>query len=126
VLDRMVRAPLARAELFGATSGGVRIDDPACDLAVAAALASAASGVPPPPASAFVGEIGLTGRVHAGSGMGGRLAAARAAGLTTVFSAGEAGPTLHGLQVVAVGHVADALDWAGFGGRSRAKRNLVA
>jgi DNA repair protein RadA/Sms len=126
VLDRAVRAPLARAELFGATSGGVRIDDPACDLALAAALASAASGVPPPPRSAFVGEVGLTGRVNTGSGMGGRLAAAKAAGLTTVFCAGEPGPMLDGLKAVTVGHVADALEWAGFGVRSRAKRDRVA
>jgi len=125
VLDRIVRTPLARAELFGATSGGVRIDDPACDLAVAAALASAASGVPPPPRSAFVGEVGLTGRVHTGSGIGGRLAAAKAAGLTTVFCGGE-GPMLDGLQAVTVGHIADALEWAGFGVRSRAKRDRVA
>jgi DNA repair protein RadA/Sms len=126
VLDRAVRAPLARAELFGATSGGVRIDDPACDLALAAALASAASGVPPPPRSAFVGEVGLTGRVNTGSGMGGRLAAAKAAGLTTVFCAGEPRPMLDGLKAVTVGHVADALEWAGFGVRSRAKRDRVA
>jgi hypothetical protein len=84
------------------------------------------AGVPPPSRSAFVGEIGLTGRVHAGSGMGGRLAAARTAGLTTVFCAGEPGSTLDGLQMVTVGHVADALVWAGFGGRSRAKRDRVA
>jgi DNA repair protein RadA/Sms len=126
VLDRAVRAPLAKAELFGATSGGVKIDDPACDLAVAAALVSAASGVPPPPRSAFVGEIGLTGRVRPGSGMGGRLAAAKAAGLTTVFCAGEPSPMLEGLQAVKVEHVADALEWAGFGVRSRAKRDRVA
>ena len=37
------------AELFGASSGGVKMDDPACDLAVAAALASAATGALPPP-----------------------------------------------------------------------------
>jgi hypothetical protein len=54
------------------------------------------------------------------------LAAARTAGLTTVFCAGEPGSTLDGLQVVTVGHVADALVWAGFGGRSRAKRDRVA
>jgi DNA repair protein RadA/Sms len=126
VLDRAVRAPLAKAELFGATSGGVKIDDPACDLAVAAALASAASGVPPPPRSAFVGEIGLTGRVRPGSGLGGRLAAAKAAGLTTVFFGGEPSPMLEGMQAVRVGHVAEALEWAGFGVRSRAKRDRVA
>jgi len=126
VLDRAARVPLARAELFGAASGGVRIDDPACDLAVAASLASAASGIPPPPGSAFVGEIGLTGRVHPGTAMAGRLAAARAAGLTTVFCAGEPGPMPDGLRAVRVGHVADALEWAAFAAGSRAKKDRVA
>jgi DNA repair protein RadA/Sms len=126
VLDRAARVPLARAELFGAASGGVRIDDPACDLAVAASLASAASGVSPPPGSAFVGEIGLTGRVRPGSGMAGRLAAAQAAGLTTVFCAGAPGSTPDGLRAVRVGHVAEALEWASFGSGSRANRDRVA
>ena len=49
VLDRAGGSPLGRAELFGASSGGMRVDDPACDLAVAAALASAAPGCRPPP-----------------------------------------------------------------------------
>ena len=66
-------------------SRGARLDDPACDLAVAAAVASAAAGVPAPPASAFVGEIGLTGVVRAAPGMAARISAARAAGLRTVF-----------------------------------------
>ena len=51
--------PLGRAELFGASSGGVRLDDPACDLAVAAALASAATGIAPP------GGVGVRGRGRA-------------------------------------------------------------
>src|SRR5439155_12223967 len=42
VLDRAAGIPLVRAELYGAAAGGLRIDDPASDLAVAAALASAA------------------------------------------------------------------------------------
>lgn len=102
VLDRMVSAPLARAELFGATSGGVGIDDPSCDLAVAAALASAASGVPPPFRSAFVGEVGLTGRVHAGSGKGpiGRGQGGRA---DHCVLCGRPGSHADGLQVVTVG-----------------------
>jgi hypothetical protein len=58
--------------------------------------------------------------------MGGRLAAAKAAGLTTVFWAGEPNPMLDGLQAVTVGHVADAVEWAGFGARSRVKRDRVA
>jgi len=76
---------LGRSDVFGAVAGGARLDDPACDLAVAAAVASAVSGVPAPSASAFVGEIGLTGVVRAAPGMAARFSAARAAGLRTVF-----------------------------------------
>ncbi|HEY3213859.1 MAG TPA: ATPase domain-containing protein, partial [Actinomycetota bacterium] len=59
---------LGRSDVFGAVAGGARLDDPACDLAVAAAVASAAAGVPAPTASAFVGEIGLTGVVRPAPG----------------------------------------------------------
>ncbi|MGZ5291450.1 MAG: AAA family ATPase [Actinomycetota bacterium] len=103
--------PVGRADLFGASSGGVRIDDPACDLAVAAALASAASGAPPPPASAFVGEVSLTGLVRGGGAMGQRLAAARAAGIRTVFAPAGAQPN-GDLRIVPVRRVKDALTWA--------------
>ena len=78
VLDRGAGIPLGRSELFGASSGGVRLDDPACDLAVAAALASAATGVAPPAGSAFVGEVALTGSrqvgtVHGPARLGGQV-----------------------------------------------------
>jgi len=110
VLDRLAGVPLARAELYGAVSGGIRIDDPSCDLAVAAALASAATGVAPPRSCAFVGEIGLTGLVRPAPSMGQRLAAARAAGVTAVFA--PAGGSEGGVRVVPVRRVTDALDWA--------------
>jgi DNA repair protein RadA/Sms len=114
VLDRAGGIPLGRAELFGASAGGVRVDDPACDLAVAAALASAATGAVPPPGSAFVGEVALTGLVRPASAMSQRLAAARAAGVTTVFGPAPAagqGPD-HALRLVPVRHLRDALGWA--------------
>ena len=44
------------------------VDDPASDLAVAAALASAATGAMPPAGAAFVGEISLTGSLRSGAG----------------------------------------------------------
>ena len=113
--------PLARAELYGAASGGVRIDDPACDLAVAAALASAASGVPPPRGSAFVGEIGLTGRLRAAHGVGQRLAAARSAGIRTVFVPSDEA-SVEGTRIVQVRHVTEALGWAGPRGRAAEKQ----
>jgi DNA repair protein RadA/Sms len=117
VLDR-AGISLGRSDLFGASLGGVRVDDPACDLAIAAALASASSGVPPPPGSAFVGEVGLTGRVRPAPGMAQRLSAARAAGISTVFAPGEGG-TASGLHVVPVRRVRDVLTWASSTARDR-------
>jgi DNA repair protein RadA/Sms len=112
VLDRGAGIPLARAELFGASSGGIRVDDPACDLAIAAALASAATGVAPPAGSAFVGEVALTGAIRAAPSMIQRLSAARAAGCSSVYAA-EGGPSdLEGIRVIAVRHIGEALSWA--------------
>jgi len=102
---------LGRADVFGATAGGVRLDDPAADLATAAAIASAASGVPAPQATAFVGEIGLTGTVRPAPGMTARLSAAGAAGLRTAFVP-EAVPTRGDVRQVPVRHVLEALAWA--------------
>ena len=111
VLDRALGLPLGRAELFGAASGGVRIDDPACDLAIAAALASAATGVAPPPATAFVGEISLTGQVRPAPAMAPRLAAAVAAGVETVVGP-PTGARPEGVRLVETGSVAEAVAWA--------------
>jgi DNA repair protein RadA/Sms len=102
---------LGRADVFGAVAGGARLDDPACDLAVAAAVASAAAGVPAPSSSGFVGEIGLTGVVRPAPGMAARLSAARAAGLRTVFVP-EGTEGVDGLRPVPVRHVMQALTWA--------------
>jgi DNA repair protein RadA/Sms len=102
---------LGRAELFGASSGGMRVDDPAADLAVAAALASAVSGVPTPEGAAFVGEVSLTGLVRPASAMPQRLAAAEAAGCGLVFAAPGQERQPHP-RLVPVRDVSEALAWA--------------
>ncbi|MBI3648035.1 MAG: DNA repair protein RadA [Actinobacteria bacterium] len=118
VLDRAAGFGFARTELYGASSGGILVDDPACDLAVAAALASAATGVAPPPDSAFVGEMALTGQVRPVASMSQRMAAARAAACSTVFAPeGATGPS--DLRVVPVRHVIQAVGWALKGKASR-------
>lgn len=112
VLERSAGVPLGGAELFGAVAGGARIDDPAADLAVSAALASAACGVPPPAGAAFVGEVALTGQVRPAPGIEQRVAAARAAGCTVVFAPSGSVDAPGGVRLVTVGHVAEALHWA--------------
>jgi DNA repair protein RadA/Sms len=113
VLDRVAGFPLARSELYGATVGGARLDDPACDLAIAAALASAVTGVRPPPDTAFVGEVALTGAVRPASGFESRLAAAAACGLRRVVAGpGSDCRTPANVQLRAVSHVSEAVEWA--------------
>ena len=113
VLDRIARIPLARAELYGATVGGARFDDPACDLAIAAALASAATGVRPPPDTAFVGEVSLTGAVRPASGLEARLSAASACGVRRVLAAASSECRVPAnVQLSTVAHVSEAVAWA--------------
>ena len=65
VLSRHARVSLGAADVFVNVAGGVRIDEPGADLAVALAIASAARGVAVKEATASFGEIGLTGRLRA-------------------------------------------------------------
>lgn len=68
VLGRHGRIGLGRADVFVSVVGGVRIDEPGADLAVALAIASARSGKPllgadEKPMACF-GELGLTGELR--------------------------------------------------------------
>jgi DNA repair protein RadA/Sms len=64
VLSRHARVALGQADVFVNVAGGVRIDEPGADLAVALAIASAARGAAVRPATAAFGEVGLTGRLR--------------------------------------------------------------
>jgi DNA repair protein RadA/Sms len=63
VLARHAGVALGSADVFVNVAGGVQVDEPAADLAIALALASAQRGVPTGPLVAF-GELGLTGRLR--------------------------------------------------------------
>jgi DNA repair protein RadA/Sms len=64
VLGRHAGVALGAADVFVNVAGGVRIDEPGADLAVALAIASAAKGTPIRSGIAAFGEIGLTGRLR--------------------------------------------------------------
>jgi DNA repair protein RadA/Sms len=64
VLARHGRLPLGSADVFVNVAGGLRLDDPGADLAVALAIASASRGVPVSPGLVCLGELALTGRLR--------------------------------------------------------------
>src|SRR3954447_24896669 len=64
VLGRHARIALGATDVFVNVAGGVRIDEPGADLAIALAIASAAKGTPTKESLAAFGEIGLTGRLR--------------------------------------------------------------
>ncbi|MGH1397855.1 MAG: DNA repair protein RadA [Alphaproteobacteria bacterium] len=64
VLETRCGVQLSGCDIFLNIAGGIRISEPAADLAVAAALMSALSGAPLPDNSVFFGEIGLAGEVR--------------------------------------------------------------
>ncbi len=92
VLGRHAGVALASADVFVNVAGGVRIEEPGADLAVALAIASAARGVAVREGLAAFGEIGLTGRVRQASQAERRLEECAKLGITTVVApAGTSG-----------------------------------
>jgi DNA repair protein RadA/Sms len=85
VLTRHGRIALGSADVFVNVAGGVRIDEPGADLAVALAIASAAKNAPIPAGTAAFGEIGLTGRLRPASQAERRLEECAKLGLTDVI-----------------------------------------
>jgi DNA repair protein RadA/Sms len=65
VLEKRLRMPFHEQDVFLNVAGGLRVDEPAADLAVVAAVASAARGRALPEDAVFWGEVGLTGEVRA-------------------------------------------------------------
>jgi DNA repair protein RadA/Sms len=64
VLSRHARIALGQADVFVNVAGGVRIDEPGADLAIALAIVSAGQGAPVKAGTAAFGEVGLTGRLR--------------------------------------------------------------
>jgi DNA repair protein RadA/Sms len=84
VLGRHAGIALGAADVFVNVAGGVRIDEPGADLAVALAIASAAKGIAVRDGLAAFGEVGLTGRLRPATQAERRLEECAKLGLTDV------------------------------------------
>ena len=86
VLARHAGISFGTSDVFVSVAGGVRVDEPGADLAIALALASAAKGIAPAPERplAAFGELGLTGELRHVGHADRRVAEARKFGLERV------------------------------------------
>ncbi len=113
VLSRHAGFRLGDQDVFVSVAGGARAVDPAADLAMALAIASAHRGTPLAAGSAAFGEIGLTGGVRPTGHWGRRLGAIGAHGMTLAVVPGMAGghaePPPPGVEISTVGDITQAL-----------------
>jgi DNA repair protein RadA/Sms len=112
VLGTRARAPIGRKDVFASTVGGVRITEPAADLAITLALASAINDQPLPTGTVAFGEVGLAGELRPVTGAHRRLAEASRLGFTTAIvppGVVGGGPVPDGLRVIEVASVLEAV-----------------
>jgi DNA repair protein RadA/Sms len=115
VLTRRVGLKLAEHDVFVNVVGGIQIDEPATDLAIAAAIASSWKDLPVKADVVFIGEIGLAGELRMPSQMVARLREAQKLGFKTAIvpkaiRKGEEYPK--GIEIIEVRSLDQALDAA--------------
>ncbi|MCX2744758.1 DNA repair protein RadA [Mangrovivirga sp. M17] len=85
VLEKRMGFRLGSFDVFINIAGGIKIEDPAIDLAVCAAVISSANEIPVPKDACFAGEVGLSGEIRAVNRIDSRLAEASKLGLDTFY-----------------------------------------
>lgn len=112
VLEKRCNLLLQNQDAYLKSAGGVKLDEPAIDLAVAVAIASSYKDKPTNPQEAFIGEIGLTGEIRRVNRIEQRLNEAAKLGFTKVYAPKNSltGIKLpQGLEVVGVVTVGEVL-----------------
>jgi DNA repair protein RadA/Sms len=85
VLEKRCGFPFAMNDVFLNIAGGIRVDDPAIDLALIAALISSLEDISLPPTTCFAGEVGLSGEIRAVARVEQRIQEAARLGFKEIF-----------------------------------------
>jgi len=116
VLTRRVYLPLADKDVFINVVGGLQIDEPAADLAMAVAVASSVKDRPIHADMAFVGEVGLSGELRAVSQLEARLKEAAKLGFKRCVAprsaAKKASQSVKGIELIGCRNLKEAIDAA--------------
>jgi DNA repair protein RadA/Sms len=114
ILTKHAQLRLGDKDVYAASVGGLRITEPAADLAIALAVSSATNDLALPGGLCAVGELSLSGDVRPVGGLSRRLAeAARLGFRTALVPAGADIGRVKGLRIVPVGNLGAALAAAG-------------
>jgi DNA repair protein RadA/Sms len=116
VLEARAGVAIGAHDVYLNVAGGLKVREPAADLAVAAALISSMTGRMLPPEAVFFGEIALSGAVRPVSQSEARLKEASKLGLTraVVAAASEAAPA-RGLETKLLANVVDLVAFVASG-----------
>lgn len=111
VLEKRCGFKLASKDVFLNMAGGLRIQDPALDLAVVAAILSSALDVPLPWGTVFAGEVGLSGEIRPVPRLGQRVSEASRLGMKRMFHSAHARnvqiPEGSNLELIPIAQVSD-------------------
>ena len=112
VLEKRAGLLLQNQDAYLKSAGGVRLDEPAIDLAVAVAIASSYKDKPTNAQDCFVGEIGLTGEIRRVNRIEQRIKEAAKLGFTKIYAPKNSLQGIQvpkGIQVVGVTTLAEVL-----------------
>jgi DNA repair protein RadA/Sms len=126
VLSRRVGLNLGEQDIFANVVGGLQVEEPAVDLAVAMALASSLRDRPLPADLALVGEVGLSGELRSVGQLDARLIEASRLGFQHAMiprrlTKSEFNPP-KGMKIVQVRSLREAVD-IGLSGDAQSRRN---
>jgi DNA repair protein RadA/Sms len=112
VLEKRVGLLLQNQDAYLKVAGGVKLDEPAIDLAIAVSIASSFKDAPPKPTDVIIGEVGLTGEVRRVSRIEQRVTEAAKLGFKRAIipeaNIGGWNPPVD-IEIIGVKNVAEAL-----------------
>jgi DNA repair protein RadA/Sms len=115
VLARRLGLRLGDQDVFVNVVGGIQVEEPAADLAVAAAIASSMRDLPVKADTVLIGEVGLSGELRTVAQLPARLREAARLGFKTAIvpkSLHRSEPWPNGITVLEVRSLREALDKA--------------
>lgn len=113
VLEKRSGLAFGMNDVFLNIAGGIKVVDPAIDLAIVAALVSSLHDISIDKKITFAGEVGLSGEVRAVNRIAQRIQEADRMGYTTMYISkynGDLNPGDYGLKVVMIGKIDELLE----------------